>query len=84
MLLVDIPVTVKIGTCVTVCLCWRCTRAGTTSDPDVLLRHWAFWMQGDLILFITGAGSAWQHLWAAVLAPLVLQPLWVANAMVRK
>ena len=40
-----------------VCLCWRCTRAGTTSDPDVVLLRWAFWMQGDLILFITGVGS---------------------------
>ena len=27
---------------VTVCLCWRCTRAGTTSDPDVVLLRWAF------------------------------------------
>ena len=54
-----------------------------TSDPDVILLRWAFWVQGDLILFITGAGSTWQCLQAAVLAPLVLQPLWVANALVR-
>ena len=32
------------------CLCWRCTRAGTSSDPDVVLLRWAFWVQGDLIL----------------------------------
>ena len=68
---------------VTVCLCWRCTRVGTTSDPDVVLLCWAFWVQGDLILFITGAGSARWCLWVAVLAPLVLWPLWVANALVR-
>ena len=58
--------------CVTVCLCWRCTRAGMTSDPDVVLLRWAFWVQGDLILFITGAGSTRQCLWVVVLAPLVL------------
>ena len=32
------------------CLCWRCTRAGTSGDPDVVLLHWALWVQGDLIL----------------------------------
>ena len=36
--------------CVTVCLCWRCTRAGMTSDPNVVLLRWAFWVRGDLIL----------------------------------
>ena len=61
--------------CVTVCLCWRCTRAGTTSDPNVILLHWVFWVQGDLILFITGVGSARWHLWVVVLALLVLRPL---------
>ena len=27
------------------CLCWRCTWAGTSGDPDVVLSHRAFWMQ---------------------------------------
>ena len=36
----------------------------------------------DLILFVTGAGSAWQYLWAAVLALLVLRPLLVSNTLV--
>ena len=54
-----------------------------TSNPDVILLRWASWVQGDLILFITGVGSAQQHLQAVVLAPLVLRPLWVANALVR-
>ena len=45
---------------------------GMTSDPDVVLLHWAFWVQGDLILFITGVDSARWHLRVAVLAPLVL------------
>ena len=27
------------------CLCWRCTRAGTSGNPDVVLPHWAFWVQ---------------------------------------
>ena len=31
-------------------LCWGCTRSGTSSDPDVVLLCWAFWVQGDLIL----------------------------------
>ena len=35
-----------------------------TSDPDVILLRWAFWVQGDLILFITGAGSTRQCLQA--------------------
>ena len=55
-----------------------------TSDPDVTLLHWAFWVQSDLILFITGAGSARQQIRVVVLAPLVLRPLWAANALVRK
>ena len=55
-----------------------------TSDPDVILLRWAFWLQEDLILFITGADSARWCLWAAVLALLVLRPLWVANTLVCK
>ena len=53
-----------------------------TSDPmsSCLARH--FGCKGDLILFITGAGSTRQHLWAAVLALLVLRPLLVPNALV--
>ena len=27
------------------CLCWRCTRVGTSCDPDVVLPHRAFWVQ---------------------------------------
>ena len=27
------------------CLCWRCTRAGTSGDPDVVLSYQAFWVQ---------------------------------------
>ena len=27
------------------CLCWRCTRAGTSADPDVVLSRRAFWVQ---------------------------------------
>ena len=27
------------------CLCWRCTRAGMSGDPDVVLSRWAFWVQ---------------------------------------
>ena len=51
------------------CLCWRCTQAGTSGDPDVVLSHRAFWVQVTSYLFITGAGSARRHLRAAVLAP---------------
>ena len=57
---------------VMVCLSWRCTLARTSSDHDVVLLSWAFWVQGDLIPFITGVGSAQQRLQAAVLALLVL------------
>ena len=38
------------------CLCWRCTRAGMSGDPDVILLHWAFWVQGDLILIYYWGG----------------------------
>ena len=27
------------------CLCWRCTRVGTSGNPDVVLPHRAFWVQ---------------------------------------
>ena len=27
------------------CLCWRCTRAGMSGDPDVVLPCRAFWVQ---------------------------------------
>ena len=55
---------------------------GNDQRPDVVLLRWAFLVQGDLILFITGAGSAQQCLQAAVLALLVLRPLWAFNAPV--
>ena len=41
------------------------------------------WCKGDLILFITGAGSAQRCLQAAVLALLVHGPLSVPNVLVR-
>ena len=74
-----------VETCVYIChscLCRRCTWAVSDRQPDVILSHWTLPMQGDLILFITGVGSAWRHLWLAVLALLVLQPLSVSNALV--
>ena len=37
-------------------LCWRCTQSGTSSDPDVVLLRWAFWVQGDLILIYYWGG----------------------------
>ena len=53
-----------------------------TSDADVVLLHWAFWVHGDLILIYY-----WGRLHLVV--PMgsgpcstVLRPLWVANAMV--
>ena len=63
-------------------LCWRCTWSGTSSDPDVDLLRWAFWVQGDLILiyYVGGLRSA---------APMgggpcstVLQHLRAVNAVV--
>ena len=64
------------------CLCWRCTRAGTLSDPDVVLLRWAFWVQGDLILIYY-----WGRLCSAVPTggdpcSAVLRHLRVANALV--
>ena len=41
---------------VMVCLCWRCTQAGMTSDPDVVLLCWVFWVRGDLILIYYWGG----------------------------
>ena len=38
------------------CLCWRCTRVGMSSDPNVILLRWAFWVQGDLILIYYWGG----------------------------
>ena len=64
------------------CLCWRCTQSGTSSDPDVVLLRWAFWVQGDLILIYY-----WGRLRSA--APMggspcsaVLRHLRVVNALV--
>ena len=37
-------------------LCWRCTQLGTSSNPDVVLLRWAFWVQGDLILIYYWGG----------------------------
>ena len=37
-------------------LCWRCTQSGTSSDPDVVLLRWVFWVQGDLILIYYWGG----------------------------
>ena len=57
---------------------------GTTSDPDVILLHWAFWVSGDLILI---------YYWGVFRSAMptggspcsaVLRPLWAANAMVCK
>ena len=65
-----------------ICLCWRCTQVVSDRWPDVILSCRTLPMQGDLILFITGAGSARQYLQVAVLALLVLRPLLVPNALV--
>ena len=66
------------------CLCGRCTRAGTSSDPDVVLLRWVFWVKGDLILIYY-----WGKLRSAV--PMgggpcsaVLGHLRVVNALVRE
>ena len=37
-------------------LCWRCTWSGTSSEPDVVLLRWEFWVQGDLILIYYWGG----------------------------
>ena len=56
---------------------------GTTSDLMSSCFAGCSWCKCDLILFITGVGSAWRYLWVAVLALLVLQPLLVPNTLVR-
>ena len=38
------------------CLCWRCTKVGTSGDPDVVLSHQAFWGASDLILLYYWGG----------------------------
>ena len=53
-----------------------------TGDPMSSCLAGPFRCKGDLILFITGAGSAQQCLWVAVLAVLVLQSLSVPKALV--
>ena len=67
---------------VTVCLCWRCTRAGTTSDPDVVLLCWAFRVHGDLILIYYWGGLRSAAPMGSGSCSAVLRPLWVASAMV--
>ena len=71
-------------TYVTVCLCWRCTWAGMTSDPDVVLLRWAFWVCGDLILIYYWGGLHSAAPMGGGPCSAVLQPLWAANAMVCK
>ena len=64
-------------------LCWRCTWSGMSSNPDVVQLHWAFWVQGDLILIYY-----WGRLRSA--APMgggpcsaVLRHLMAVNTLVR-
>ena len=64
------------------CLCWRCTRAGTLSDPDVVLLHWAFWVQGDLILIYYWGGLRSAAPMGGGPCSAVLRHLRAANALV--
>ena len=65
------------------CLCWRCTRAGTLSDPDVVLLRWAFWVQGDLILIYSWGGLCSVAPMGGGPCLAVLRHLRAANALVR-
>ena len=64
------------------CLCWRCTRAGMLSDPDVVLLRWAFWVQGDLILIYYWGGLRSAAPMGSGPCSAVLRHLRVANALV--
>ena len=64
------------------CLCWRCTRAGMLSDPDVVLLHWTFWVQGDLILIYYWAGLRSAAPTGGSPCSAVLRHLRAANALV--
>ena len=65
------------------CLCWRCTQSGTSSDPDVVLLCWAFWVQGDLILIYYWGGLCSAAPMGGGPCSAVLRHLRVVNALVR-
>ena len=54
-----------------------------TSDPNVVLLRWALWVHGDLILIYYWGGLRLAVPMGGSPCSAVLQPLWVANAMVR-
>ena len=64
-------------------LCWRCTRSGMSSDPDVVLLHWAFWVQGDLILIYYWGGLCLAAPMGSSPCSAVFRHLRVVNALVR-
>ena len=67
-----------------VCLCWRCTWAGTAGDPMWSYHAGAFWVRGDLILIYYWGGL---HLAAPTgggPCSAVLRHLRAANALVRE
>ena len=57
---------------------------GTTSDPDVVLLRWAFWVRSDLILIYYWGGLHSAVPMGSGPCSAVLLTLWVANAMVHK
>ena len=67
-----------------VCLCWRCTRAGKSGNPDVVLLCWAFWVQGDLILIYYWGGLHSAAPTGGSPCSAVLRHLRVVNALARE
>ena len=64
-------------------LCWRCTRSGTSSKPDVVLLRWAFWVQGDLIVIYYWGGLRSVAPTGGSPCSAVLRHLRVVNTLVR-
>ena len=66
------------------CLCWRCTRAGMSGDPDVVLLCQAFWVWGDLILIYYWGGLRLAAPMGGGPCSPVLQHLRAVNALVHE
>ena len=65
------------------CLCWRCTWAGMSGDPDVVLSRQAFGGASDLILIYYWGGLHSVVPMGGGPCSAVLRHLRAANALVR-